>query len=203
MEDYASIVWIIIIVASLIINVVAKARKQLKKMEQQAGGGEPTKHETHTGPREAWPSWDKEWARDNASEQGPGTERGAISPRPQPARRPEKADTAPFGTERNADASDSFGTAENFSAEHLDAEPMLSLETDEGYAQTVRQREAPPERKNRTQQVATPQQAVADMGGRAFLTEITDEFDLRKAVIYSELLKPKFREEGSRTSPES
>ena len=50
MENFSTVLWIVVIAAAMIFNVVSQSRKQAKKQARQAG-------DRHAG-SEAWPSWD-------------------------------------------------------------------------------------------------------------------------------------------------
>ena len=49
MENFSTVLWIVVIAAAMIFNVVSRSRKQAKKQARQAG-------DRHAG-SEAWPSW--------------------------------------------------------------------------------------------------------------------------------------------------
>ena len=50
MENFSTVLWIVVIAAAMIFNVVSQSRKQAKKQARQAG-------DRHAG-SVAWPSWD-------------------------------------------------------------------------------------------------------------------------------------------------
>ncbi|WP_295937564.1 hypothetical protein [uncultured Alistipes sp.] len=146
MEDYSTIIWVVVIAGVMIYNVSSKARKQLKKVVQEA--------EKHID-KEAWPSWDKKWTLDHETEEGR-------------------------------------------------SEEGMSMETEEGYAEVVRRRAATAHQEHDPRvSPASVQPAIKPSvqktghetsAAEGIQAEITEDFDLRKAVIYSEILKPKFEE---------
>lgn len=50
MENFSTVLWIVVIAAAMIFNVVSQSRKQAKKQARQAGD--------RARRSEAWPSWD-------------------------------------------------------------------------------------------------------------------------------------------------
>ena len=136
MENFSTVLWIVVIAAAMIFNVVSQSRKQAKKQARQAG-------DRHAG-SEAWPSWDP-----------------AVAPGATPTMAPSA------GFEDAAPAAGSGHTA------------PLSGRSDV--------------QKGRMTATEHPHAAYDDAQEDA-TAEITEDFDLRRAVIYSEILKPKFDE---------
>lgn len=152
MEDFGSILWLLVIVGAMIFNFVSKSRK--------AGGKDGT-HTLHH--EEAWPS-----APDTDAE---------IPMRPlfQPV-------TPAFP--------DECQSLEEIPEQEYVPEFTVQKAADSGHFQhqTVNRLRA----QAGTDEIAA--QAVTDEIGKESSTEIAEEFDLRRAVIYSEILKPKFGE---------
>ena len=77
MEDFSTILWVVIIVGAMIFNTVAKARRGRGKE-----GDTPPQH------GEAWPSipWDNDGEADPATTRDPetGPVREVVSPEPAP-----------------------------------------------------------------------------------------------------------------------
>ena len=112
MENFSTVLWIVVIAAAMTFNVVSQSRKQAKKQARQAG-------DRHAG------------SEDAAPEGGSGH-------------------AAHLSGRGNA-PKDRLTAAEHLHAAYDDAQEDVSA-------------------------------------------EITEDFDLRRAVIYSEILKPKFDE---------
>ena len=130
MENFSTVLWIVVIAAAMIFNVVSQSRKQAKKQARQAD-------DRHAG-SEAWPSWDP------AAAPQPAPRKDA------PVRQGGSGHTAHLSGRGNA-PKDRLAAAEHPHAAYDDAQEDVSA-------------------------------------------EIAEDFDLRRAVIYSEILKPKFDE---------
>ena len=172
MEDYSTVIWVVVAVAAMVFNTISQARKKALKRASEA-----PKHDRH----EAWPSWDTksedEMRHPDSQETIPVSEFNEIRPeteRPAPmygfeettATEPENEQPAPmFGYEDTRKTAGSKRSG-NHAVRTAARQEILHEEHSEGNGHTT-------------------QEAV---------TEITEDFDLRKAVIYSEILKPKFDE---------
>lgn len=152
MEDFASVIWVVIIVGAMIFNVVSQSRKARGKGAKQTPHGE------------AWPS------------SAPGVPMPSAAPvRPEPV--------APVFP-------DECQSLEEIPAEEYAPEYTMPKAAETGHLrhQTV----------NRLVNDAGNDEIAAhsltnDVPDTA-ATSLTGEFDLRQAVIYSEILKPKFEE---------
>lgn len=160
MEDYSTVIWVVVILAAMLFNATSQARKKAKK---QAPGSK--KHTQH----EAWPSWDTQSADEmrhpDSQETISESETGELRPvmqrvAPTPGFEEVARKTADFKN------SGRHTVRKNVPDGHLHEEILHEEHTTGGNH--------------------TTEEAVA---------EITEDFDLRKAVIYSEILKPKFSEE--------
>lgn len=157
MENFSTVLWIVVIAAAMIFNVVSQSRKQAKKQARQAG-------DRHAG-SEAWPSWDPAAAPQPAPREDTPVRQEAVQPTVAPAATSTMAPSAGF--EDAAPAAD-FGHTVPLSGR--------------GGAQKGRMA------------AAEHPHAAYDDAQEGVLAEITEDFDLRRAVIYSEILKPKFDE---------
>ncbi len=148
MEDFASVIWVVIIVGAMIFNVVSQSRKARGKGAQQTPHGE------------AWPS---------------SPIPSAIPARPEPA--------GPV-------FQDESRSLEEIPAQEFAPEYTASVRTETGALrrQTADRLETAPER----DEIAA--NAIADTSEET-IASIAEEFDLQQAVIYSEILKPRFDEE--------
>lgn len=158
MEDFGSIIWLLVAVGALVFSSNSKARKRAREVAKRAKElqGEVTG-------REAWPSWDTpQSVADKAT--------GRPTPWP----------VAP------AAASSSSHTA--YAGERGTAATEKSHRKAAGKPQTSRQ--------NGVGDVVQSLRAAHANGTIApdLATEIREEFDLRRAVLYSEIMKPKFEE---------
>lgn len=147
MENFSTVLWIVVIAAAMIFNVVSQSRKQAKKQARQAG-------DRHAG-SEAWPSWDP------AAAPQPAPRKDA------PVRQEVQPAVASAATSTMAPAAGSGHTA------HLSGRGN-----------------APKDRLT----AAEHPHAAYDDAQEDVSAEIAEDFDLRRAVIYSEILKPKFDE---------
>ena len=206
MEDLSTIIWTVVIVGAMIFNSVAKARRARAKGEQRT-----PQH------GEAWPSipWNNAGETDTAATKGP--ERSVIS------REPVTRGTATTGkgVPRSENETGAGQTGQTGQTGQV-AMPKQPVPTDfpaeyrnpEGMARKA------PETKRKEPRTAIPGVIGADsnarqvaerhagakkneaMGGAGRISpaeepgaaEIAEEFDLRRAVIYSEILKPRFEE---------
>ena len=206
MEDLSTIIWTVVIVGAMIFNSVAKARRARAKGEQRT-----PQH------GEAWPSipWNNAGETDTAATKGP--ERSVIS------REPVTRGTATTGkrvprSENETGAGQTGQTGQTgqvaMPKQPVPADFPAEYRNPEGMARKA------PETKRKEPRTAMPGVTGADsdaqrvaerhagakkneaMGGAGRISpaeepgaaEIAEEFDLRRAVIYSEILKPRFEE---------
>lgn len=157
MENFSTVLWIVVIAAAMIFNVVSQSRKQAKKQARQAD-------DRHAG-SEAWPSWDP-----------------AAAPQPAPRK------DAPVRQEvQPAVASAATPTDGTVGPDSKTRPP----EGGSGHTAHLSGRGNAP--KDRLAAAEHPHAAYDD-AQEDVSAEIAEDFDLRRAVIYSEILKPKFDE---------
>lgn len=155
MDDFATVIWVVIIAGAMIFNVVSQSRKARGKGARTPG------HE------EAWPS-----------QAHPESE-----PAPMPAPRPAPWPVAPVFT-------DECQSLEEIPAEEYAPEHTTPKAAGRGHLrhQTV----------NRLMDDSGNDEIAAhsltNNAPDAATTSQTEEFNLRQAIIYSEILKPKFEE---------
>lgn len=155
MDDFATVIWVVIISGAMIFNVVSQSRKARGKGARTPG------HE------EAWPS-----------QAHPESE-----PDPMPAPRPAPWPVAPVFP-------DECQSLEEIPAEEYAPEHTTPKAAGRGHLrhQTV----------NRLMDDSGNDEIAAhsltNNAPDAATTSQTEEFNLRQAIIYSEILKPKFEE---------
>ena len=155
MDDFATVIWVVIIAGAMIFNVVSQSRKARGKGARTPG------HE------EAWPS-----------QAHPESE-----PAPMPAPRPAPWPVAPVFP-------DECQSLEEIPAEEYAPEHTTPNAAGRGHLrhQTV----------NRLMDDSGNDEIAAhsltNNAPDAATTSQTEEFNLRQAIIYSEILKPKFEE---------
>ena len=155
MDDFATVIWVVIIAGAMIFNVVSQSRKARGKGARTPG------HE------EAWPS-----------QAHPESE-----PDPMPAPRPVPWPVAPVFP-------DECQSLEEIPAEEYAPEHTTPKAAGRGHLrhQTV----------NRLMDDSGNDEIAAhsltNNAPDAATTSQTEEFNLRQAIIYSEILKPKFEE---------
>ena len=155
MDDFATVIWVVIIAGAMIFNVVSQSRKARGKGARTPG------HE------EAWPS-----------QAHPESE-----PAPLPAPRPAPRPVAPVFP-------DECQSLEEIPAEEYAPEHTTPKAAGRGHLrhQTV----------NRLMDDSGNDEIAAhsltNNAPDAATTSQTEEFNLRQAIIYSEILKPKFEE---------
>ena len=155
MDDFATVIWVVIIAGAMIFNVVSQSRKARGKGARTPG------HE------EAWPS-----------QAHPESE-----PDPMPAPRPAPWPVAPVFP-------DECQSLEEIPAEEYAPEHTTPKAAGRGHLrhQTV----------NRLMDDSGNDEIAAhsltNNAPDAATTSQTEEFTLRQAIIYSEILKPKFEE---------
>ena len=158
MDDFATVIWVVIIAGAMIFNVVSQSRKARGKGARTPG------HE------EAWPS-----------QAHPESE-----PDPMPAPRPAPWPVAPVFP-------DECQSLEEIPAEEYAPEHTTPKAAGRGHLrhQTV----------NRLMDDSGNDEIAAhsltNNAPDAATTSQTEEFNLRQAIIYSEILKPKFEEEDA------
>ena len=155
MDDFATVIWVVIIAGAMIFNVVSQSRKARGKGARTPG------HE------EAWPS-----------QAHPESE-----PAPMPAPRPAPWPVAPVFP-------DECQSLEEIPAEESAPEPPTPNAAGRG---PLRQQTV-----NRLMDDSGNDEIAAhsltNNAPDAATTSQTEEFNLRQAIIYSEILKPKFEE---------
>lgn len=155
MDDFATVIWVVIIAGAMIFNVVSQSRKARGKGARTPG------HE------EAWPS-----------QAHPESE-----PAPMPAPRPAPWPVAPVFP-------DECQSLKEIPAEEYAPEHTMPKAAGRGHLrhQTV----------NRLMDDSGNDEIAAhsltNNAPDAATTSQTEEFNLRQAIIYSEILKPKFEE---------
>ena len=155
MDDFATVIWVVIIAGAMIFNVVSQSRKARGKGARTPG------HE------EAWPS-----------QAHPESE-----PDPMPAPRPAPWPVAPVFP-------DECQSLEEIPAEEYAPEHTTPKAAGRGHLrhQTV----------NRLMDDSgndeIAEHSLTNNAPDAATTSQTEEFNLRQAIIYSEILKPKFEE---------
>lgn len=155
MDDFATVIWVVIIAGAMIFNVVSQSRKARGKGARTPG------HE------EAWPS-----------QAHPESE-----PAPMPAPRPAPWPVAPVFPDECQSLKEI--PAEEYAPEHttpkaagrghLHHQTVNRLMVDSG-----------------NDEIAA--HSLTNNAPDAATTSQTEEFNLRQAIIYSEILKPKFEE---------
>lgn len=179
MEDFGSILWIIAIVGAMLFSANSKARKKAREAAKRAIRQLEEEGRRH----EAWPSWDtpeepaeysgQEYPEavslETAEPEVPETETGKF------ARYTPAATVMESGFETAArEAASARKTEESRQGNRTPHTP--------GTACAV----------SGTSAAAAP--APDAIAPEEFAAEIREDFDLRRAVIYSEILKPKFIE---------
>ena len=182
MEDFGSIIWLLVAVGALVFSSNSKARKRAREVAKRAKElqGEVTG-------REAWPSWDApQSVADEAT--------GRPTPWPvAPAAPARKSRTTASASEPRHGAATAPAAASSSNRPAYDgrqgaAATEKSHRKAAGKPQTSRQ--------NGVGDVVQALRAAHANGTIApdLATEIREEFDLRRAVLYSEIMKPKFEE---------
>ena len=177
MEDYAPILWLLFIVVSMGFSALSKARKRAARradeteegQERNAGQGHPT---VGSGLPEGFPLPQQRSRRPATS---PSTGGAKSTTQQTAAQRATAQQAAASRSQTPATASPQHGlqhAGESLQRRHSSvsaAQPQVM----------AAMREKEPVRLPETEETAN---------------EIVAEFDLRKAVIYAEILKPKFEE---------
>lgn len=209
MEEYTPIFWVLLTVAAMVISSVSKARKQAAKAPKEAPGqpGQPFD--------EAWPRMEDTASGAGRAEPGTrtisGTGQGPVSGtgatagktlRRGSAYAPASAGLPEAYTAETAYAGEAY-TAEGYTGEAYfdEAQSLEEIPADVFQTETASAtfRQMQPRNQNK---MHTPMHGSAGSGNTperdntqaAAADEPFEEFDLRKAVIYSEILKPKFEE---------
>lgn len=155
MDDFATVIWVVIIAGAMIFNVVSQSRKARGKGARTPG------HE------EAWPS-----------QAHPESE-----PAPMPAPRPAPWPVAPVFPDECQSLEEI--PAEEYAPEHTTPK---AAGTGHLHHQTVDRLMVD----SGNDEIAA--HSLTNNAPDAATTSQTEEFNLRQAIIYSEILKPKFEE---------
>ena len=155
MDDFATVIWVVIIAGAMIFNVVSQSRKARGKGARTPG------HE------EAWPS-----------QAHPESE-----PDPMPAPRPAPWPVAPVFP-------DECQSLEEIPAEEYAPEHTTPKAAGRGHLRHHTVNRLMDDSGN--DEIAA--HSLTNNAPDAATTSQTEEFNLRQAIIYSEILKPKFEE---------
>ncbi len=155
MDDFATVIWVVIIAGAMIFNVVSQSRKARGKGARTPG------HE------EAWPS-----------QAHPESE-----PAPMPAPRPAPWPVAPVFP-------DECQSLEEIPAVEYSQEHTTPKAAGRGHLRHQTFNRLMEDRGN--DEIAA--HSLTNNAPDAATTSQTEEFNLRQAIIYSEILKPKFEE---------
>ena len=155
MDDFATVIWVVIIAGAMIFNVVSQSRKARGKGARTPG------HE------EAWPS-----------QAHPESE-----PAPMPAPRPAPWPVAPVFP-------DECQSLEEIPAEEYAPEHTTPKAAGRGHLRHQTVDRLMDDSGN--DEIAA--HSLTNNAPDAATTSQTEEFNLRQAIIYSEILKPKFEE---------
>lgn len=214
MEDFSNILWVVIILGAMIFNSVSKARKAKNRSQDPA----PQPHD------EAWPSIpldDETVPQKPSSADSIPVPRQTSAPqsRPEPRMTGPQTRSKSTSTENvttksqiplESTSNELFPDecqslevipSEEFASDFEEPEtafsdfPELSTAASSKFGRQKGKSTPREERKVNS----TPENALRtsrnDQDSEKSLAEVVDEFDLRRAVIYSEILKPKFEEE--------
>ena len=182
MEDFGSIIWLLVAVGALVFSSNSKARKRAREVAKRAKElqGEVTG-------REAWPSWDTpQSVADEAT--GRATSWPVAPAAPARKSRTTASASEPRHGAATAPAAASSSNRPAYDGRQGAAATEKSHRKAAGKPQTSRQ--------NGVGDVVESLRAAHANGTIApdLATEIREEFDLRRAVLYSEIMKPKFEE---------
>ena len=154
MDDFATVIWVVIIAGAMIFNVVSQSRKARGKGARTPG------HE------EAWPS-----------QAHPESE-----PDPMPAPRPAPWPVAPVFPD------------ECQSLEEIPAEEYAPEQTPKAAGRGHLRHQTVNRLMDDSGNDEIAAHSLTNNAPDAATTSQTEEFNLRQAIIYSEILKPKFEE---------
>lgn len=188
MEDFGSIIWLLVAVGALVFSSNSKARKRAREVAKRAKQlqGEVTG-------REAWPSWDTPQPPQSAADEVPGRPTPWPVAPAAPARKPRTTASAsePRHGAATAPATASSSNRPTYDGRQGAAATEKSRRNAAGKPQTSHH--------NGVGDVVESLRAAHANGTIApdLATEIREEFDLRRAVLYSEIMKPKYEEEGN------
>lgn len=185
MEDFGSIIWLLVAVGALVFSSNSKARKRAREVAKRAKElqGEVTG-------REAWPSWDTPQQPDADETTGRATS-WPVAPAA-PAR---KSRTTASASEPRHGAATAPAAASSSNRPAYDGRQGAAA-TEKSHRKAAGKPQA--SRQNGVGDVVQSLRAAHANGTIApdLATEIREEFDLRRAVLYSEIMKPKYEEEG-------
>lgn len=183
MEDFGSIIWLLVAVGALVFSSNSKARKRAREVAKRAKElqGEVTG-------REAWPSWDTPPQPDADETTGRATSWPVAPAAPARKSRTTASASEPRHGAATAPAAASSSNRPAYDGRQGAAATEKSHRKAAGKPQTSRQ--------NGVGDVVESLRAAHANGTIApdLATEIREEFDLRRAVLYSEIMKPKFEE---------
>lgn len=209
MEDLGSIIWLLVALGALIFSSNSKARKRAREVAKRA----KELQEEMTG-HEAWPSWDTPPQPDADETTGRATSWPVVPAAPaRQARTPETArttDAAHTSPRQDAGKATEPTPQPTFrsTSEIPDTAPATPAAAP-GRKQTGRpmtEGELMSKKRQLLASIAARHNGVGNVvqsvkeahenGTIApdLATEIREEFDLRRAVLYSEIMKPKFEE---------
>ena len=209
MEDFGSIIWLLIAVGALVFSSNSKARKRAREVAKRA----KELQEEMTG-HEAWPSWDTPPQPDADETTGRATSWPVVPAAPaRQARTPETA--------RTTDAAHTSPRQDAGKATEPTPQPTFRSTSEIPDTAPATPAAAPSRKQTgrpmtEGELMSKKRQLLASIAARHngvgnvvqsvkeahengtiapdLATEIREEFDLRRAVLYSEIMKPKFEE---------
>lgn len=181
MEDFGSIIWTVVLIGFAIFSVVAKGREKQAKQQHQ----------------EAWPSWDEDSDAEKALE-AQNAEEGRMSEHYESAETSgnyesvetyqEEAQSLEVIPEREYASLEESSTAMSGSLNPNTATQVSGRNAFVNTAANAFRRDPQASMK------ADPDEIHDNIAQGENTEDLTLDFDLRKAVIYSEIMKPKFEE---------
>lgn len=177
MEDFGTIIWLVAIVGAMLVSANSKARKKAQEAAKKAIRQLEEEGQRH----EAWPSWDTPERHPTAAADETTRQTPAYTPI-YPQTETDKADGE---------------------ADEMEQTPISGYEAGQtpisGYETAARKtagtkRSAQPAKTAAVSAATAVKASRTDPSDEGFAAEIREEFDLRRAVVYSEILKPKFDE---------
>lgn len=170
MEEYAPVLWMVVLFGFLLLSSLSKVRKKAERAAKRFG--------EHL-PKEAWPTWDP------TEEEAPAPrEPMMIGTEPEEATAPRSVRTEETNHPQRADAA----------CPEEAANPEGEVVAISGYCTPHEQAARPHPQRSAFDRDRRPAATQADNAPEKDTEGIAEDFDLRRAIIYSEILKPKYDE---------
>lgn len=209
MEDFGSIIWMIAIIGFAISSIASKRRKGTNARPQEGSESQPGGTQAGSAPEHPLDRWlrnlvegvptTEAWPRMDPAKTAAPTQQQPHRPAPV-HRTAEHGGTAPYGRNREKDRAARQTATSSPGPQHTPVPSRIAAPTERRHSAGTIQQRAEKQGSSASSAAGTANTAASWHERRTKTAESNrtpfdlQQFDLQQAVIYSEILKPKFEE---------